>query len=180
MLFRSIVTQNSAWQVPVSHGAMVPRRDDNGAEFVFMQYLLFKPWRTISSDLLPSCQLSECALLAEYDAWRNALAEAAASAHERPAFGSAQWWAIQVHRRLLNLDTLLLRRPPREHRLARPQQRDVDSDSTGAETPRTSEDASSDKLPSDVGSEGKDLDVSESDSDKPGAKPKYIDNCFLS
>ena len=85
-----------------------------------------------------------------------------------------------MHRRLLNLDTLLLRRPPREHRLARPQQRDVDSDSTGAETPRTSEDASSDKLPSDVGSEGKDLDVSESDSDKPGAKPKYIDNCFLS
>ncbi len=175
-----IVTQNSAWQVPVLHGAMVPRRDDNCAEFVFMQYLLFKPWRTISSDLLPSCQLSECALLAEYDAWRHALAEAAASAHERPAFGSAQWWAIQVHRRLLNLDTLLLRRPPREHRLARPQQRDVDSDSTGAETPRTSEDASSDKLPSDVGSEGKDLDVSESDSDKPGAKPKYIDNCFLS
>ena len=31
-----IVTQNSAWQVPVLHGAMVPRRDDNCAEFVFM------------------------------------------------------------------------------------------------------------------------------------------------
>lgn len=79
-------------------------------ERAFLMLLLFKPWRSLAYDLLPS-EVSDEAIIAHFQEWRNNLQALASTATQRarPLFDCEAYWACCTIEKMCNLDMVLMR-----------------------------------------------------------------------